>query len=847
MATRGRYVKPRRGLDESPKTFDLSHVFPEVEGVERGPLPKQRLVYETIRSGKCEGGGFVYQGGKGCAKLLDVSTPVLTTNGWKTMGTIVAGDRVFSDDGSPCLVRAISRIRRGRQCWRVGFSDGTSIVTSGDHGWLTFTHAERKRKRRGQVRTTDEIRATLKRCGGRFNNHSIDNAAPLQTPSAILPIHPYVLGYWLGDGHSAHASLSVGKSDVAAVSALMGARAVSVGVREYLLRAPVVSLGSQPPRRNAAGRFESAGSMTAKLRALGVLNNKHIPEPYFWADEHQRRELLAGLLDSDGTVAEGHGRVAFTNCNEGIALGVVRLARSLGMAPTVTRSRSTLYGSDKGPSFQVRMRPHFPPFRLDRKMAKWRRPGAQARRTRQRMITSVEPVPSVPVRCIETDSKSHLFLAGEALVPTHNTICGVGALFMVHHRPEWRGLTSVVARESYPALMTGTWDEVKKALDRTPVKLLKSVREPSTNSMGFIEWAYGGTTMFLSLSDERTWASGNFGFAWVDEGHLQDGNIVGKLSERLRQDQSPRTMLITSNPAGRCYFWGWAHEKSEHRLPNWHMVESSMFENPYLPKDYIARMEARYPPGTPGHRRWVLGQSAALEGTAFENFYPDPDDKIHVIPPITIPEEWRRGRGLDWGIDNPCCVVWAAKTPEGEFYAYRTHMQNARSVEWHANQILMQEEGEDIVDTPSDPEIFRGVHWKDGSAAESTADQFRRFGVRVTQANNDRKLRVERFLDLISVDNTRVHPVTLKMGAPRLYILDTPDNQPLINCLATIKWRPKPATGLSDSPDDVEKKDDHPYDALGYLVVELPDRVEREGIPGRAAAMSRMRGGGGRR
>ncbi len=141
------------------------------------------------------------------------------------------------------------------------------------------------------------------------------------------------------------------------------------------------------------------------------------------------------------------------------------------------------------------------------------------------------------------------------------TICGAAAVFMVHHRPEWRGLTSVIARESYPALMTGTWDEFKKMLDKIPARLLKSVREPSTNSMGFIEWEYGGTTMFLSLSDERTWASANVGFAWVDEGHLQDGNIVGKLTERIRQANSPRCALITTNPAGRNYSWDGADRR----------------------------------------------------------------------------------------------------------------------------------------------------------------------------------------------------------------------------------------------------------------------------------------------
>lgn len=430
------------------------------------------------------------------------------------------------------------------------------------------------------------------------------------------------------------------------------------------------------------------------------------------------------------------------------------------------------------------------------------------------------------------------------------TICGAGAVVLAHHRPEWQGCTTAICRESYPALMTGTWLEFKFMLDRMPRRLLKSVKEPSANSMGVVEWSLGGTTFVLSLSDEKTWASANLGFVWVDEGHLQDGHIVGKLTERCRQEHSPRTALITSNPAGRCYFWRWANEHSEERLENWVMIESSMFENPALPRDYIDRMEQRYPPGTPGHRRWVLGQSAALEGTAFENFYPDPADRVHVIPPISLPSEWRRGRGLDWGIDNPCCVVWAAKSPKGEFYVYRTHMRAGMPVSWHSERILELEAHEDIRDTPSDPEIFRKIHYPDGtSGAMSTADQFRTNGVRVTRANNDRKARLERYVELIAVQQDRIHPVTLKAGSPRLFILDNDSNIPTIDCLSTIKWRPAPKTGNTDSPDDVEKKDDHPYDALGYLLVELPDREVRAPIPGRpVAARGRRdyRGHGGR-
>ena len=41
-------------------------------------------------------------------------------------------------------------------------------------------------------------------------------------------------------------------------------------------------------------------------------------------------------------------------------------------------------------------------------------------------ITAIRPVASVPVRCITVDSPSHLYLAGESMIPTHNTAFALG-------------------------------------------------------------------------------------------------------------------------------------------------------------------------------------------------------------------------------------------------------------------------------------------------------------------------------------------------------------------------------------------------------------------------------------
>jgi replicative DNA helicase len=175
------------------------------------------------------------------------------------------------------------------------------------------------------------------------------------------------------------------------------------------------------------------------LRALGVLNDKHIPTTYLRASEAQRRSLLAGLLDTDGTVAGG-GAVQISLTSRRLAKDTRELIVSLGYRCVLGRKRvkgrteasSTAYTLTFSTSDEV--------FRLERKrlMHKERRgPG----RTGKRFIVAVRSVPSVPVRCVEVDSPDHLYLAGRSMVPTHNSTLG---LDVARHASVRSGVATVV-------------------------------------------------------------------------------------------------------------------------------------------------------------------------------------------------------------------------------------------------------------------------------------------------------------------------------------------------------------------------------------------------------------------
>lgn len=377
--------------------------------------------------------------GRGFGKALSLSEPLPTPTGWTTMGAVRVGDQLFDEKGRPCMVTFATEVMHGRDCYEVVFDDGTVIVADAEHQWLTKNRRTRKAERRRTeglrsgtrpqhirryfpaVVTTDEIRATLH--DGRERNHAIDVAAPLSLPDVPLAVEPYTLGVWLGDGDSASAVLTSSDEEIVEELRAMGC-AVGAGKLDSRSSAVRYSIGYADKNRDPkTGRMQANGSLHSGLSVLGVLKNKHIPQAYLRASVAQRMALLQGLMDTDGSVSPG-GACEFLVTSEALARGVYELVLTLGLKPSWSESRAKLNGRDCGPRYRITFTPHVPVFRLPRKRVRQHFGKAQRTRVGRRYIVDVRPCPSVPVRCIQVDSPSHLFLASRSFVPTHNTRVG---------------------------------------------------------------------------------------------------------------------------------------------------------------------------------------------------------------------------------------------------------------------------------------------------------------------------------------------------------------------------------------------------------------------------------------
>jgi ppGpp synthetase/RelA/SpoT-type nucleotidyltranferase len=349
---------------------------------------------------------------------LALDTPIPTPSGWKTMQTIQVGDEVFGPDGAIEHVTGKSEVFKGRPCYRVVFRDGSEIIADADHRWKTQTWYERNGaccpewRRQGQIRTTEEIyRSQNLSYAPERSNHSIDVCQPVQYREKELPVDPKILGYWLGNGGSYNGYIYTHVDDAEEVKAACEAAGYPSRILDEF---------------TSLCRTVSTTGLRDGLRKAGVYRNKHVPHNYLTASVAQRRALLAGLMDTDGSV-DDTGRCTFTNCNKLLIDGVAELARSLGEIVHVKGPFSTQHYPSNGtrkvqPGWLVEFSAIVCPFGFSRKVERFNSAVAGRKRDyHHHYIVLVEAVESRDTVCIRVTGDSHLFLAGRSYVQTHNT------------------------------------------------------------------------------------------------------------------------------------------------------------------------------------------------------------------------------------------------------------------------------------------------------------------------------------------------------------------------------------------------------------------------------------------
>lgn len=356
-------------------------------------------------------------------RCLSLDTPLPTPTGWTTMGDVKAGDMLFNEEGKPCRVKGKSPIHIRKDCYRVTFDDGSQIVASDDHEWSVEQRGKRKT---GNFEWFNKLVQTKDL---EPRKDYIYVTKPLQLDAVDLPLDPYILGLWLGNGATASTTLCHSKDDVEEIRLRISERGYSVGPCHHQVD------------KTKAPTFSIHGIRHILVNE-GLLGRKHIPSKYLRASYEQRLALIQGLMDTDGSVS-AEGQCSFTSITEEIVSGLAELLRSIGIKAVFIKRASRLCKMPGGyisrclESYQFSFTTRKPIFRLARKLAGLDKRKEHARRTQRHRIDKVEKIASVPVQCLAIDTPSHLFLCGEAMIPTHNT-CETEVIALAPRAP-WIG------------------------------------------------------------------------------------------------------------------------------------------------------------------------------------------------------------------------------------------------------------------------------------------------------------------------------------------------------------------------------------------------------------------------
>lgn len=414
--------------------------------------------------------------GRRSGKAVALDTPIITPTGWRTMNDLQVGDYVFGDDGLPAKVIATSEIITDEDCYEIIFSNNDKIVAGANHQWNVF---DRKRQKAwmyykktinyndilpenwvdwkpniGGVNHYSEYENNLilelkkqklsnkkiaiklnrtklaieqqytklnKTIKNKQNNiftteelyNKINNNDNIIIPlhnsiiykNNILPIDPWVLGYLCGDGDTSGG----------------GRVACDARDRIYLLN-KFSNLGYV---ENINYKYDDIHfyiqNITEKWKDLNLHNGKYIPNEYKQSNIENRINLLTGLIDSDGSV-DNHGAYRFTNTNKQLIEDTKEICHSIGIDVSLyIRNNRKRNNNLCKTLYELIIRSFLPLTTIKRKLEKARHDWKLEQKSNKIIkITKLEH--KVPIKCIQVDNQSHLYLIGKSMIPTHNSL-----------------------------------------------------------------------------------------------------------------------------------------------------------------------------------------------------------------------------------------------------------------------------------------------------------------------------------------------------------------------------------------------------------------------------------------
>lgn len=338
-------------------------------------------------------------------KALANDTPILTRNGWKNHGDLEVGDEVIGMDGKFKKVIAVHpKCDLDRL---VEFTNGERVQCHENHEWLFYDRHSHTQKLL-ETKEWEQMELESGEEGKRGHRYHLQLPFKefVEGEEKELPLDPYTLGVWLGDGSNQNPRITGDANDYAVIQ-----RIIDNG---YPVKWSTVNKATGVP----CYEFD----FRPQLRSMGMCHSKkrtekHIPQEYLTASIRQRLELLAGLIDTDGCLIKKEHRYQFTTCDEELRDTFLELIATFGWRTNVTVHEPRVSSSGvvgRKPTYIIGFNPTcYIPCVLERKQL---HEYSKQRKVAVKSITKVEPKQG---NCITVEGG--MYLCGKSMIPTHNT------------------------------------------------------------------------------------------------------------------------------------------------------------------------------------------------------------------------------------------------------------------------------------------------------------------------------------------------------------------------------------------------------------------------------------------
>ena len=552
--------------------------------------------------------GGAASGGKGLLPQCKIITPF----GERELGSLRVGDSICATDGTVSTI--LNVWNRGVQpLYKLTWSTGQETICDQDHIWLGWS--SRKSRKVSNKRTNGEESArkwTTKEIFEKFSEEgSLISRGNFLIPLISEPVKYNVAGTLKGKGNFIKRDLPAYVLGVLlGDGCLSGNHLCYVSADEQIATEVNNELGVEISPYNTEKKCKVYPLPTKwhdYLVTIGIRGKraweKFIPKIYKLGTVEERWALLQGLMDTDGW-GEADGRCGYCSTSEQLADDVMEVARSLGAYCTKTSKISTYsYKGEKlkgrrAYTIYIKFKDNTKAFRLQRKKdaVEGYSPNSMSVR-----LESIERFGEDSTICIEVSNPNSLFII-DGFIVTHNSEALLFGALAWCDTPGFKGL---IIRRTFTDMLlpSSILSRCKKWLE--PFIQTKEVKyDKSQHTFYFPSGAELAFGYLKSTGSEERYQSSEYNYIAFDEltHFLEDEYryLFSRLRTTTELEHIPSKVRAGANPGGQGHIWvkerfGIMKDVTTGKWygtnPEAPFVPATVFDNPYVNKDYVKALE----------------------------------------------------------------------------------------------------------------------------------------------------------------------------------------------------------------------------------------------------------------